>query len=358
MAITLPNWTAWCAARVARRTGEAGAGDAGAGDVGAGDAGAGERSRRGDANGGDGVRDDDALARTAERALVRCAQWCMRWTPRVHVERLHGPPAVLLDLTGCLPAHGGLARVRRRVTRGLQRRHVVHTVAVSHTAGGALALGLALAVAEGPFEARASLPIESLRLAPDTLRGLRELHLRTVGQLAAIDRGALADRFGAAVLERLDALTGARPWAFLAVPAPDDARGEFVFASPCAQLEAVQQGMRHAVTALCAELDRRVRCASAIEVCVQRAGLPRVRGVLHLGVPTRDAAHLARLLAPRIERMPLGCTERGMGVECIALRALRLGSLCGDASHQAVWRMVDQLRGRLGEGSVRPAEIA
>jgi protein ImuB len=320
--------------------------------------------------------DAAALDRMATRALVRCAQWCMRWTPRVHLETTHGPPAIVLDLTGCLPVHGGVARVRRRLAHVLERRGIAHTIGVASTAGGALAVGLAAALerdaspaphappaspAHAGTVARAApatlsaLPVHALRLPAATVEALHEVHIRTVGHLLALDRGALADRFGPCVAERLDALVGDRPWPFHAVPAPDLPRAEFVFASPCARLEAVQRAMDHAVERLCAELERRARCASTLQVRVERAGMPAVRGVIHLGVPTRGAAHLRRLLAPRVERMPLGCHEHGMGVERIEIVALRMGTAHADAAHQALGHLVDHLEARLGAGSVREA---
>lgn len=311
--------------------------------------------------------DTAALDRMTERALVRCAQWCMRWTPRVHMETAHGPPAIVLDLTGCLPVHGGLARARHRLARGLERRGVVHAIGVASTVGGALAVSLAATLemtarsapatrsTPAASTAPSALPVRALRLEPALVEALHDLHIRTVGHLLAIDRHALADRFGPCIAERLDALVGDRPWPFHAVPAPDRARAEFLFASPCTQLEAVQGAMGHAVERLCAELERRVRSVSTLQIRVERAGLPVARGVIHLGVPTRNAAHLRRLLEPRVERMQLGCHEHGMGVERIELVALRTGTAHADAAHQAVGQLVDQLESRLGAGSVRDA---
>jgi hypothetical protein len=105
---------------------------------------------------------------------------------------------------------------------------------------------------------------------------------------------------------------------------------------------------------------------------------------MHFGAPTRDPQHLWRLLSPRIERMHLGDHERGEGIERIELTAVRLGRCAGGtpflgrlvadaaaasaadgpavgndhraATERAVGELVDQLRARLGEGRVMPAE--
>ncbi len=54
----------------------------------------------------------------------------------------------------------------------------------------------------------ASLPVEALRIADDTTTLLRELGIKTIDQLLALPREALASRFGEDLLRRLDQLTG------------------------------------------------------------------------------------------------------------------------------------------------------
>ena len=54
------------------------------------------------------------------RTLVRLAEWCHRFTPRVHLEPpdrevAGGAPLVLLDASGCLRANGGAARLAARL---------------------------------------------------------------------------------------------------------------------------------------------------------------------------------------------------------------------------------------------------
>jgi nucleotidyltransferase/DNA polymerase involved in DNA repair len=122
----------------------------------------------------------------------------------------------------------------------------------------------------------------------------------------------------------------------------------------------VERAVRAAVDGLCAMLARRGRGVRALEVRVARAGLAPVRGTVHLGAPTRDAAHLWSVLRPRVERVHLGCHEDGQGVECIALRAVRLGRM-GEGTddereagtQRALGELVDHLSARLGDGCVR-----
>lgn len=330
-------------------------------------------------------------------ALRRMAERCLRWTPRVHVE--HGDdewPLILLDLRGCLGVHGGAPRLAGRIARSFARRGVEHACCMDACAGAAVVRATAHAIEMGACGVREGqgvpaaalrvpldrLAIESLRIGTDACTALREVNVRTVGELRAIGRAALADRFGPTVGMRLDQASGTRAWDFVPIPHPDPPRAAFEFASPCACPEATALAVRRALEDLREALAARARGVRALAVRVERAGLPAVRGTVHLGVPTRDAAHLWTVLRPRIERMHLGHHELGQGIERIALVAVRTGRVPdgagalvhglgpvgvgahgmpaapgahgpADAARRALGELVDQLAARLGDGAVR-----
>ena len=331
-------------------------------------------------------------------ALRRMAERCLRWTPRVHAEHVEGDwPLILLDLRGCLEVHGGAPRLRERIARAFARRGIEHACCMDACAGAAAARATAHVIvlrASGassvpgahaaPLTPGAALrvpldrlAIESLRIGADACAALREVNVRSVGELRAIGRAALADRFGPTVGMRLDQASGARAWDFVPIPHPDPPRAAFEFASPCACPEATARATCHALEDLCTALAARARGVRALAVRMERAGLPAVRGTVHLGVPTRDAAHLWAVLRPRVERMHLGRHELGQGVERIALVALRTGRVPdgmgalvpgvgtrgmpaapggpgpADAARRALGELVDQLAARLGDEAVR-----
>ena len=327
------------------------------------------------------------------RVLARLAEWCLRFTPRVHCEEGDGlPPLVLLDASGCLRANGGAPRLRARVARGLARRGIAHAIGSAPGAGEAVVRAMG-AVAAGPAPATGAiaaphhgagiapiddLPVACLRLPAETCAGLREVNLLRIGELRAVARASLVDRYGPEVAERLDMAAGHTPWPFRPIVPPAPVEGEFLFASPCAQAEAVALACRHAVDALCAALAARDRGVRALRVRVEGARLAPVAGTMHLGAPTRDPAHLWSLLRPRIERLHLGNHEQGDGIERIVLTAARMGRCPGgtpflggtlgaaaaaaradDAGNdhradarRAVGELVDQLRARLGDHAV------
>jgi protein ImuB len=319
-------------------------------------------------------------------ALRRMAERCLRWTPRVHAEHVEGDwPLILLDLRGCLEVHGGAPRLRERIARAFARRGIEHACCMDACAGAAAARATAHAIELSASRTPGAalrvpldrLAIESLRIGADACAALREVNVRSVGELRAIGRAALADRFGPTVGMRLDQASGARAWDFVPIPHPDPPRAAFEFASPCACPEATARATRHALEDLCTALAARARGVRALAVRMERAGLPAVRGTVHLGVPTRDAAHLWAVLRPRVERMHLGRHELGQGVERIALVALRTGRVPdgmgalvpgvgtrgmpaapggpgpADAARRALGELVDQLAARLGDEAVR-----
>jgi|LauGreDrversion4_2_1035121.scaffolds.fasta_scaffold126161_3 protein ImuB len=319
-------------------------------------------------------------------ALRRMAERCLRWTPRVHAEHVEGDwPLILLDLRGCLEVHGGAPRLRERIARAFARRGIEHACCMDACAGAAAARATAHAIELSASRTPGAalrvpldrLAIESLRIGADACAALREVNVRSVGELRAIGRAALADRFGPTVGMRLDQASGARAWDFVPIPHPDPPRAAFEFASPCACPEATARATRHALEDLCTALAARARGVRALAVRMERAGLPAVRGTVHLGVPTRDAAHLWAVLRPRVERMHLGRHELGQGVERIALVALRTGRVPdgmgalvpgvgtrgmpaapggpgpADAARRALGELVDQLAARLGDDAVR-----
>ncbi len=151
------------------------------------------------------------------RARIRClldrlADWCDRYTPLVALDEPHG---LLLDMTGCIHLFGDerLACERYPQAASVQHGMIVRSALASqslqlprpcakHSHGG---------IVTGQDRDSAgytALPLVSLDIEENHLVGLKRAGLRSVGDVDVLPRGALTARFGARLVERLDAMFG------------------------------------------------------------------------------------------------------------------------------------------------------
>src|SRR4029077_11228901 len=104
---------------------------------------------------------------------------------------------------------GGEGAVAADLLTRLDRRGVAARIAIADTLGAAWAMArfveaAARIVILPPGDVRdalAPLPVEALRLDPLTARGLRRVGLKRIGDLDAMPRDALAQRFGETVAQ-------------------------------------------------------------------------------------------------------------------------------------------------------------
>ena len=296
-------------------------------------------------------------------ALYALARWAIRFTPAVAVDP---PDGLLLDVTGCERLYGGDARLARLVFEAMARLSVGARVAVGPTVGAAWACARyaegAITVLAGPDvrDALAPLPVAALRVDPAVVDELALVGVRRVEELVGLPRSALADRFGNAVLRRIDQALGRVPEAIDPVRPVAPPRVEREFDGPVTQYEAFELAVRGLVDALAAKLVRLQLGARQVQLRVDRADAGALAETLTLSRPCRDPKHLWALLRPRVERLNLG-----YGVDTVGLTAGEVGPLwpeqcgliaVGPAQPQATAaerdRLVDLLSGRLGRDHV------
>jgi protein ImuB len=297
---------------------------------------------------------------TGDAAALRAlATWCGGFTP---LAAPAPPDGLVLDITGCAHLWGGegpmLAEIARRV-RGLG---VAVRAAIAGTAAGALVLARgadgAIVTADRQAAAVAALPVATLRLDPDLAELAERFGLRRIGDLAAQARGPLARRLRPATLTLLDEVLGRirRPITPIR-PAPP-AEATLDCAEPILTAEAIGAGIARLTARLCDDLTGRGEGVRRLTLtCLRTDGTVQRIGI-GTGLASRDAAHLARLLTPRIERI-----DPGFGIERMVLAAEvepldgRQGGLPGSAAaaatrREALARLLDRLRGRLGARAV------
>lgn len=291
-----------------------------------------------------------------ERLALHAA---LHWTP---VASLAAPDGLWLDLTGSAHLFGGEARFCRRLVRFLQRLGFTARVAVAGTPGAAHALAryggdaVTLLPAGAEAQALADLPLAALRLAPDALTAAARFGLERIGDLYPMPRGPLARRLGLAAVERLDQARGLAAEPVVPLVPVELLRAERRLLEPVATAEAIAQVMGDLVGDLVAALQARGEGLRAAVLEAVRVDGDAQRLAFGTARATRDAAHLQRMLAMRIERI-----EPGLGIETMTLTALRveelarvaLGAmLAGEDRAADLAPLVDQLAGRAGEDAL------
>jgi protein ImuB len=316
------------------------------------------------------------------RGLVALGRWLVRFSPVVSPEP---PDAVFLDVTGCERLYGGLDNLARQVGEALGRLGVGHRIAIAPTPGAAWALAGEMqndecrmqnerqngerhwsSIHHSSFSILHSLPPWALRLDPATAATLHHLGIETIGQLLALPRDALAERFGPGLLRRIDQAFGRcpEPLTPLAHAAPIRARLEF--GGPVEALETLWLAFKELIGRVLTPLARRGAGARQVDVEFRRPAGPPVRKTVSLSRPSRDAGNLFNLLRCALETVRAdegfeglnGFTEVRLAVPVYERLAEEQGLLVdgerraaeGDLTH-----LIERLVVRLGqEAVVRP----
>ena len=162
------------------------------------------------------------------RALVKLAEACERFSPRVAVEEGDEPESLLLDISNLEHLYGSEAKLAGEVEKFFTRRGYRVRLAVAETVGAAWAaahfgceragssstpledckLQIADSLETNLQFSISSMPVRALRIAEETVAVLHELGIETIDQLLALPREGLSSRFGEELLRRLDQLTG------------------------------------------------------------------------------------------------------------------------------------------------------
>jgi protein ImuB len=253
-------------------------------------------------------------------ALTRLAEWCGRYSPWTAPDGVDG---IKIEITGCAHLWGGESALAADLARRLARpinseRGIACRIAVAGTFGAAWALARyapaetnpAIVATGAERAALAPLPVEALRLNPDTVRDLRRVGLRRIGELCPMPREALARRFGEQVAHRLDQAFGDLPEPLSPLGEAPLRRVRLSFAEPILDPADLVRAIERLVHDLVPRLAREGVGARRLVL-----GFHRVDGrVEHIAVgtarPSRDPRHLAALFTARLDTV-----DPGLGIE-------------------------------------------
>jgi protein ImuB len=312
---------------------------------------------------------------TDDTALRRLALWATRYTPTASPwSAANGADGFFLDIEGAAHLFGGeealLADLSARLEKnfGLPAR-----IAVADTPGAAWALSrfhtARNCILPGGREAQAlmPLPIEALRLTPETCATLRRLGFKTVGALLDKPRAPFAARFPAELLCSIDQALGRIEEPLVPIVAPPVYHSLRYLIDPIVSQQAVVALTRRLMQTLTHILVRDDVGARSL-----RLSLYRVDGAVEtidvgLTLPTRNVSHVTRLLDLKLEAQS-AMDDAGFGFEAIGLAVTCAEPMPAqqtefdiqnhlevpdEHSMERCAALIDTLRQRLGAHSVR-----
>lgn len=252
------------------------------------------------------------------------ADWHSNASPIVSVltdKRPYGD--LMLDITGVAHLFGGEAAMLDMVTRRLTALGFAVQGGIGPSVGAAWALANFNAgqiAQEDPADLLADLPVAALRLTDKQVEGLRQMGLKQVGQLYGRDRRALMARFGASLLVRLDQALGLHEERLVPRLPVSDHYVERKFGEPIGLIDDVLMTARDLSHQLGAQLAGEGLGAQTFHLVLYRVDHKVATLSVNAARATRDAAHIARLFANRIERL-VEDFDAGFGIETIRLMA-------------------------------------
>ena len=296
---------------------------------------------------------DDAL-------IARLLTAFGRFSPMATRDPPHG---LMLDVTGCAHLFGGEAGLMQAARVLAERAGLQVRLTMARTPQTARALtrfGRAGIVREGQDrEVARRLGVAALELSAGDTVALKRAGLKTLGDVDARPRGALAARFGADFAWRLDRVLGMEDARITPVRSPPPIRADRVMFEPILETEALETVITDLLVEMQGRLQARGVGARLFVLTVFRIDRAQRRVGIGARAPLRDAAIIGRLFRERLAALstPL---DPGFGFDQVRVEAGRLRTwdveqTTLDAAvrpESALDALVDQLTVRLGPQSV------
>ncbi|MGE5526451.1 MAG: Y-family DNA polymerase [Rhodospirillaceae bacterium] len=292
-----------------------------------------------------------------QAALERIAAWALQFTPVVSL----AAPAVLLEIEGSLKLFGGLNALRREVENGVRALGFEAVIAIAPTP---LAAEL-FAAAAWPVRIRhpdalrtslAQLPVDTMNLAPDAMRLLDDIGMRTLGDCLALPRDGLARRLGQALLDTLDRAAGNLPDPRPRYVPPMMYNASQPLPAPAQEAEMLLFAARRLLTELCGFLSATAQGVQRVRFTFSHEDHEPTVLTLSLMAASRDAEHLVNVLRERLHgtELPRPAIAIALHSEQLLPLAARSASFLPDAAHhaEAAAQLVERLRARLGDEGV------
>ena len=281
----------------------------------------------------------------------------LQFTPRV----AEVDEALLVEASASLRLWGGRHGLLARLLQETQPLAPVQW-AQARTALSALGLlRLQLRGESRPARLPHDLPLDVLTAAREHVPTLERIGCRSWGDLRALPRAGVARRFGAPLLEALDAAYGERPERYPWLQLPEEFDLNVELAALATTAPELMWAAQRLLTQLQVWLQARHRGVLALEL-EWTLDLRRLNGVrlpsheqltVRTAQPTQDIAHLRRLVAEHLSRATLSAPANHLRLRSLetmpwggaSKSLLPEDNVKGERLHQ----LVERLSVRLGE---------
>lgn len=261
----------------------------------------------------------DPLADAA--ALERLTLWALtQYSPIVAMD---APDGIVMDTEGADHLQGGEDLMLSGIVNRLGGRGLTARIAIADSWGAAHALARTttrdtVVAPRGATGAHVKhLPVSALRLPPETVKSLRMLGFRTVGELAATPRAPLTLRFGPEIGRRLDQTYARLPEPIEPIRPADVVAVSRAFAEPIGAPETIARYVSRLVVELCEALQKKGLGVRRADLIVHKVDNSTQAIRARTAKPSRDVGWLTKLFKDRIETI-----EPGFGIEKLALVAV------------------------------------
>jgi protein ImuB len=269
----------------------------------------------------------EAAPEEEARLLSKIADWSSRFTPLV---ALDGADGLLLDIAGVAHLFGGEEKMADEIEARLATQNFDVALGLADTPRAAWALArfsrqrIAPAGATDKLFAKLfhNLPLAALGLDEKMVADMNRAGLRLIGDVALRPRAPIVARFGAEVMNRLDALAGLERGPISPRFAAPDFSAERRFSSPISRREDVEGTIVKLARNLAILLDRQAKGGRQFEVRLFRVDGAMRRIGASASRPLNDPQTIARLFHERFDAPGEDEIDAGYGIDIVRLSCL------------------------------------
>lgn len=316
-----------------------------------------------------------------ERAWHRLAHWLTRYTPLVALDPASPPMDVggaagfLLDVSGCSHLFGGEQGLLGDLAQRLHERGLPVRAAMADTPLAAWGLARCsedplLCIPGGEtVAALRPLPVTALNLPDATVEALDRLGLRRIGDILALDRQALGQRFSEKpsrkqaaqdrstaerLLETLDRALGRRPDAITPLLPAASYAARKLFHEPIGTAAGIEQTLVDLMAAVLPMVRRAGQGVRQATVSLYRVDGARRDISLRCHRPTLEPGLLLRLFSEQTETLDVGFGLDAVGLSIQRAETVQESqeSLLTHSAPGAHHPVLDRLTNRLGMAAV------